>query len=140
METCGYFDSNIIESLIGVTDTFLFDLKDTNEERHIKHTGVSNERILKNLFELDRLGAKIRLRCILVNTVNTDASHYAAIADIATSLSNLDRVEIIPYHAYGGSKATLIGLSDNGRREQIPNEQQISEFKSYLAKNSIIAV
>lgn len=36
VETCGYFDSNIIESLIGVTDTFLFDLKDTNEERHIK--------------------------------------------------------------------------------------------------------
>jgi pyruvate-formate lyase-activating enzyme len=74
------------------------------------------------------------LRCILVAGVNTDVEHYRRIAALAEGLSNLDGVDLIPYHAYGGSKATLLGLSDNGRRDWIPTEEQIAKARETIGR------
>lgn len=134
VETCGYFDEQLLADAVSVTDLFLWDVKDTDGERHRRYTGVSNERILQNLSRADAFGAKIRLRCILVAGVNTDAEHYRRIASLANSLSHLDGVDLIPYHAYGGSKATLLGLADNGRRDWIPTEEQIAEAREMIGR------
>lgn len=132
IETCGYADSDILEKTVPLVDLFLWDIKDTDAERHKQYTGVTNETILKNLETVDAIGAKTRLRCILVNGINTDENHYRKVAEIASSLSNCEGVEIIPYHAYGGTKAVFIGSEDNGRSEWIPDTEEIDKFKSVL--------
>ena len=137
VETCGYADEGVILSAIPHTDLFLWDIKDTNDVRHKKYTGVSNIKIIKNLFAADANGAKTRLRCILVSGVNTDVSHYRGIAKLAVSLKNCEGVEIMPYHAYGGSKATHLGREDNGRSEWIPSDHQINEAKEILASSGV---
>lgn len=137
IETCGYFHPGILEDIVNVTDLFLWDIKDTDRIRHKEYTGEDNEIIIKNLFAADRLGAKTRLRCILAEGVNTDARHYRAIADIASSLNFCEGVEIIPYHAYGGSKMLLLGKPDNGRSEWIPSEKTITHAKSIIKENGI---
>lgn len=134
VETCGFFDERLLADAVAVTDLFLWDVKDTDSERHKRYTGVSNEQILKNLALADSLGAKIRLRCILVAGVNTDLKHYQKIAALANTLSGLDGVDLIPYHAYAGSKATLLGLDDNGRRDWIPTEEQIAEAREIIGE------
>jgi pyruvate formate lyase activating enzyme len=137
VETCGYFNADILDKAIPYTDLFLWDIKDTNSERHKRFTGVSNETVLKNLREINETGARIRLRCILVNGVNTDKAHYEKIGDIAKSIRNFDGVEFIPYHAYGGTKATFIGKEDNGNTDWIPDELQTKEAKSFLRCRNI---
>lgn len=137
VETCGYANSELIKKAAEYVDLFLWDVKDTNEERHTKYTGVSNSLILKNLNAVSELGAKIRLRCILVNGVNTDEKHYEALANIAKSIKNLDGVEFIPYHAYGGTKSVFIGLQDSGKVEWIPTEEQVLQAKEFLKNNNV---
>ncbi len=132
VETCGCFDSGVLESIVPNTDLFLWDIKDTDPERHKHYTGVSNEKILQNLKKADDMGAAIRMRCILVNGVNTNAKHYREIAELASSLSHLEGVEFFAYHAYGGSKATFLGLPDNGCVDWIPSEAQINEAKQMV--------
>ena len=139
IETCGYVDSDVLEKVIPFVDLFLWDIKDTDAERHKQYTGVTNEKILKNLALADASGAKIRLRCILVNGVNTTEHHYREVAKIALSLSGCEGVEIIPYHAYGGTKAVFIGALDNGKSEWIPNSEQINEAKNII-KNMGVCV
>ena len=134
VETCGFFDSTLLEDAVTCTDLFLWDLKDTDAERHKQYTGVSNELILANLKKVDSMGAKMRLRCILVNGVNTQKDHYAKIAEIANSLSRCEGVDLVPYHAYGGSKATFLGLADNGRVDWIPTQEQIDEARNFLRR------
>jgi pyruvate formate lyase activating enzyme len=129
VETCGQVDKDILLKAIPLVDLFLWDIKDTDDARHKKYTCVSNKKILDNLFLADLSGAKTRLRCILVNGVNTSKEHYRKIAEIATSLSNCEGVEWIPYHAYGGTKATFLGCEDNGRAEWIPTEEQLKDAK-----------
>lgn len=132
LETSGHADPDVLSKVIRFVDLFLWDIKDTDPVRHKQYTGVTNETILKNLALVDSSSAKIRLRCILINGVNTDESHYRNVARIALSLSNCEGVEIIPYHAYGGTKAIFIGDEDNGRREWIVSEAQIEQAKAIL--------
>ena len=86
---------------------------------------------------VNQMNAKIRLRCILVNGVNTDDCHYSAIAEIAKTIHNFDGVEFIPYHAYGGTKAMFLGGEDNGRKEWIPTDQQLVYAKKVLHKMNV---
>ena len=136
-ETCGEFPTRHLPALSKVTDLFLWDVKDTDPARHKAYTGVDNTRILQNLREADRLGAKTRLRCILVNGVNTVESHYQGLVDLYRSLSHCEGVEFIPYHAYGGSKMLPLGQPDNGRVEWIPDGGIVEAAKTYLRERSV---
>ena len=133
LETCGFADTEWILSAIPYIDLFLWDVKDTDRERHMAYTGVSNKKILDNLALADAHGAKTRLRCILINGINTHEEHYQKIAEIASSLSNCEGVEFIPYHAYGGTKATFLGREDSGKQGWIPTPQQVARAKEVLA-------
>ena len=139
VETCGYFDTEVLESVVPYIDLFLWDIKDTDPNRHKSYTGVSNEKILQNLRKADALGVKIRMRCILVNGMNTNETHYRNVAELASSLSNLEGVDFFAYHAYGGSKATFLGRPDNGHKEWIPDDGQIEQAKQILKFYNIYA-
>ncbi len=137
IETCGYGDTEVLRMMIPFVDLFLWDVKDTEDARHKKYTGVSNQKILDNLSVADACGARIRLRCILVNGINTKEEHYRSIAEIALSLSNCEGVELLPYHAYGGTKAVFLGDKDNGRKEWIPNAEQLERARLILKDRSV---
>ena len=137
VETCGYCDTDVLRNALPYVDLFLWDIKDTDAARHLKHTGVSNEMILHNLKTVSDSGAKIRLRCILINGVNTNDAHYKSLAELALGIKNLDCIELIPYHAYGGSKALLLGREDNGKKEWIPEQAQIERAKRILNDHGV---
>ena len=132
IETCGFADTEILQKAIPLVDLFLWDVKDTENARHELYTGVSNETILRHLSLADAAGAATRLRCILVSGVNTDREHYRRVAELALSLKHCEGVEWIPYHAYGGTKATFFGGEDTGRKEWIPTPEQTGEAKEVL--------
>jgi len=140
VETCGVAEADVLLAAVSVVDLFLWDIKDTDPERHRRYTGASNRVILENLRMIDKIGARTRLRCILVNGVNTDVLHYENLANLALSLSNCDGIEIIPYHAYGGTKATFLGCEDNGNTDWIPSEAQIAEAKDLLRRRGATVI
>ena len=137
VETCGEFPPVHLPALCAVTDLFLWDVKDTTPDRHKAYTGVDHIRILQNLREADRLGARIRMRCILVAGVNTEESHYAALAELYHSLEHCEGVELLPYHAYGGSKMIPLGMPDNGRTEWIPDDSTVENAKACLRSRGV---
>ena len=48
MDTCGLYDTSLLEQLLPGTDLLLFDLKIIDSERHRECTGHPNEKILEN--------------------------------------------------------------------------------------------
>lgn len=132
VETCGYTDISHLIYAIPYTDLFLWDVKDTNDARHKKYVGHSNKLILENLKAIDKPGAKTRLRCILVNGVNTDEAHYRDVARLAASLKNCEGVDWLPYHAYAGTKSVFLGRADNGNKNWIPTDAELNRAKEIL--------
>jgi pyruvate formate lyase activating enzyme len=109
IETSGYTSSERIEEAAKYTDLFLYDYKESDSERHIKYTGVKQDRILKNLSVLDNVNARVILRCPIIPRINDYEAHFEKIAEIANIHSCIQSVELMPYHPLGISKADSIG-------------------------------
>lgn len=109
VETSGYASYSTLRRILPYTDLFLYDWKETNEDRHTKYTGVSNATICKNLIALDASGAASILRCPIIPGYNDNTEHYMGIAALANSLHNIKAVNILPYHTMGSHKAETLG-------------------------------
>ena len=110
IETCGYVDTKILEKFIPYVDIFLWDIKETDDERHKQYTGVSNAKILSNLSLLNEKGASVVLRCPLIPGYNLRDEHLYAIGELAESLGCVTRVDVEPYHPLGSSKSQALGI------------------------------
>ena len=138
IETCGCFNLSVLPELVLLVDCFLWDFKDGNEERHRQYTGVSNSGIQSNLLLADSLGAETVMRCIMVRNVNMKEDHYRAIAGLWHRLKHCRYVELIPYHAFGGSKMTALGQKDNGNPAWIPEEADLMDAVQFLEKLGVV--
>ena len=109
IETSGYTTHERITEAAKYTDLFLYDLKESDNDRHIKHTGVSQDKILNNLNILNAQGANVILRCPIIPGVNDRDAHFEKIAETANKYSCIRSVELMPYHPLGISKSDRIG-------------------------------
>ncbi len=133
VETAGAVPASHMEAAARRADLFLYDLKDTDPERLRRYCGADLTHILDHLRLCDRTTqGRVRLRCILVRTINTDPAHYRAVAEVWRSLTRCEGVELIPYHAYAGSKAERIGRPDNGRPDWVPSLEDVAEARRML--------
>jgi len=137
IETSGCFDPELLPELVPLTDTFLWDFKDSDPERHLKNTGNTGKSCRENLQRADALGAVSVLRCIIVRGVNSEDAHIDAIGKFWHTLKNCREVELIPYHAYGGAKMVSLGLEDNGNTDWIPEPELIRHIADRLRADGV---
>ncbi|MBO5105543.1 MAG: glycyl-radical enzyme activating protein [Clostridia bacterium] len=112
IETCGFFDESLVPKFHTVTDLWLYDIKHFLDDVHLKYTGVKNDKIFKNLHTLDLLGANIVLRAPIIPGVNDNENHISMLGKLAGELRSVKRIELIPYHTLGVSKAKQLGKKD----------------------------
>jgi pyruvate formate lyase activating enzyme len=117
VETSGHAPTERLLSIVPYVDLFLYDYKESDDEKHIKSTGVPQKLIIDNLSAIDKAGAKTILRCPIIPNMNDREAHLHAIAETANGLRNIVEVNIMPYHPMGQSKAKRIG------REYVLSEQ-----------------
>jgi glycyl-radical enzyme activating protein len=110
VETSGFCSKKTFLELAECVDIFLFDIKETDPERHRAFTGQYNAPILDNLRALNELGRQIVLRCPLIPGFNDRAEHFRAVAGLANELECVLRVEVEPYHPLGESKAARLDI------------------------------
>jgi pyruvate formate lyase activating enzyme len=137
VETAGACDPAVLRSAVPYVDMFYFDIKHTDKAKHKELTGADAALILRNLAQLDEMGAKTRLRCLLVNGLTTDEAHLAGVAALYATLKHCEGVQLLRYHPMGGSKAAALGLADSGRREWIPTDAQIARATEILLQQNV---
>lgn len=118
LETSGYCAREHLAELLPYVDLFLFDIKETDEQRHREYTGVSNRLILENLAFLDARGAASVLRCPIIPGANDRADHYDQIAALANSMRNVRGIDLEGYHPLGLSKQRSLDLESTYTREE----------------------
>ncbi len=133
LETSGVFASEWIPELVGTVDLFLWDYKDSDPARYSENTGVDLSVTMKNLLCAASLGARIRLRCILIHGVNTTAEHAENIRALAEKIAP-EKVELIKYHPMGQSKYARLGIEDKfDSEDKIPTDSDLRLFRETLS-------
>jgi len=112
IETCGFADSITVKELFPYVDIFLFDYKLSSEEEHIRYTGVSNRIILQNLDQICNVHGNVILRCPVIPGINDTKAHFQAIHSLSSGYPGIKKVELMPYHDLGCSKAESLGAGD----------------------------
>jgi len=140
METCGFADEEKYRQIAVYTDIFLFDYKITDPVSHKKYTGVSNDKILSNLFMLDDMGKNTILRCPIIPTINDTEKHLLAIAETANKLKNVLEVNIEPYHPLGSGKSEMLGRDYILKDLTFPEEETVKSWISKVQENTKVTV
>lgn len=132
VDTCGYGPENHIRQMAALTDLVLFDLKMMDSGEHESWTGVSNESILDNLRVLNDLHSRIWIRFPVIPGMNDDEANLSALADFVRPLSNVDQINLLPYHRTGRGKQHQLGFPDKMGEVASPTEFDLHRIKNSL--------
>ena len=98
------------EELMKYTDLVLLDIKHIDSEAHKQLTGWRNENILDCARYLSNIRKPVWIRHVLIPGMNDDDESLYRLRAFIDTLSNVERVEVLPYHALGVYKWEQLGI------------------------------
>ena len=113
-----------IKELISLTDLFLLDIKSINDEVCKNLTSVSNQKELEFARYLSEIKKPTWIRQVLVPGYTDKEEDLLKLKEFISSLSSVQKVEILPYHTLGKHKWSELGISYplEGIRDATPED------------------
>ncbi|MBO4303551.1 MAG: radical SAM protein, partial [Lentisphaeria bacterium] len=137
VDTCGNVPWSAFESVLPVTDMFLYDFKCADTEKHRKLTGQGNELILENLKKLDATGKRIEIRMIMVPEHNMGEEDLCAAGEFLAKLENVEAVRLLAYHALARSKFKAVGHPDTMPDVESPDVGTLEKCAELLRAHGV---
>ena len=136
IDTCGYSSFERFEKVLPYVDTFLYDIKHIDPDKHKLLTGKDNVLILDNLKKLNNKNGKIHVRIPVIEGANSDDDNINGIADFIKDM-NIKMVSLLPYHAIGQAKYDRIDMEYEGRDFSVPSKDRMLELKNIFERKNI---
>ena len=99
-----------VERLLSVTDLVMLDIKHMDAEEHRKLTGQDNEKILAFARYLDEKQIPVWIRHVVVPGITFQREELEALGRFLATLSNVEKLEVLPYHSMGKVKYDNLGI------------------------------
>lgn len=98
------------EELLSVTDLVLLDMKHMDSAAHRMLTGHGNETVFSFLELLEKRHIPVWIRRVLVPGYTDEDGELLSLGEYLGRYSNLQAVEVLPYHTMGISKYKELGI------------------------------
>ena len=121
-----------LTTLLDHTDLVILDLKHIDPEKHRLLTGRSNESILSFARFLDQIHKPMWIRHVLVPGITDDPANLHGIRAFLDTLSNVEKVEILPYHTLGVYKWETLGIPYSLSDIRLPGENDLQQANQIL--------
>lgn len=105
IQTSGYADAETYKRVVDRFDYIMQDIKLADNDEHIKYTGVSNRKILKNIEYLKHSGKEFVFRMPVIPGITDTEHNLAAVSEIAGDF----RTELLSYNEFAGAKYEMLG-------------------------------
>lgn len=111
IDTSGSFTiTENLKELIDLTDLFLLDIKCINDEICKDLTSVSNVKELEFARYLNSINKPMWIRQVLVPGYTDKEEDLIKLKEFLSTLNNVEKIEILPYHDMGRFKWEQLGL------------------------------
>jgi pyruvate formate lyase activating enzyme len=104
LDTNGWYGDRLGDDELEAIDLVLLDIKTWDAARHLQLTGMDVAPTLQFAGRLARRRRPIWLRYVLVPGLTDDLDDIARLADFASGLGNVERVDVLPFHQIGKFK------------------------------------
>lgn len=120
------------DELMKYTDLVLLDLKQIDNEKHLKLTRLPNTNVLAFAKYLSELKIPVWIRHVLVPGITTEEQDLRNLRKFIDQLSNVEKVEVIPYHTMGLHKYEKMKLAYPLKGVNAPSKEEIELAESIL--------
>jgi len=120
------------KKLMELTDIVLLDIKHIDCNEHIKLTAQSNENILDMARYLSDINKPVWIRHVLVPGINDSDEYLKRLYDFISTLNNVERVDVLPYHTYGVGKWETLGMPYQLTGVNPPSKELVEHVKRML--------
>lgn len=111
IDTSGMVDiTEDIKELLSLTDLVLLDIKHINDEKCKDLVGFSNKKELEFARYLNDNNIPVWIRQVIVPGITDDENDLKELKNFINSLSNVQKVELMPYHELGKFKWENLGF------------------------------
>ena len=129
MQTLKKFDK-----LMEFTDLVLLDIKHIDRDKHKSLTGHYNDSVLEFARYLDKKSIPVWIRHVLVPGVTADKKQLTKLREFLDTLTNVEKIEVLPYHTLGVSKYEKLGLDYSLKGVDAPTSEEIEIANTILQK------
>ena len=124
-----------IKELINLTDLFLLDIKCINDEKCTSLTGFSNKKELAFAEYLSSIEKPMWIRQVLVPGYTDDEQDLLKLKSFLSTLSNVKKIEILPYHDMGKFKWKELGFKYPLENVRVATSEDLDRAKKILGIN-----
>lgn len=125
------FFSKFVE-LMKYTDLLLLDIKHIDDEQHKILTGHTNKNILDLARYLSDINKPVWIRHVLVPERSDKDEYLKKLDEFIQTLSNVEKVEVLPYHTLGEYKWKELGMEYPLEGIEPPTDERIRNANELL--------
>lgn len=125
------------QKLMQVTDILLMDIKHIDRKKHIGLTGRPNDNILDMFRYLSDIGKPIWIRYVLVPGLTDDEDDLRRTGAFISGLSNVRKIDVLPYHAMGAYKWEKLGYRYTLTDTRSPSAEEADSALQLLSGKSL---
>jgi len=138
IDTSGHAEPAAMEKVKDLADLWLFDIKLTDDLKHLDYTGVSNELAIRNLQILAGGGKEIIIRFPVITGITDDPDNLENVVFLMNKL-NLNRIDILPYHNIAREKYHRMNRKYLAENIQEPNSEMIEKTVNFFIQQGFNA-
>nr|WP_144922920.1 pyruvate formate-lyase-activating protein [Paenibacillus bovis] len=127
-----------LDKLMELTDLVLLDLKQIDDKKHRELTSVSNRHILDFAKYLEEKKKPVWIRHVLVPGFTDSEVDLKRLGAYISTLSNVEKVEVLPYHQLGVYKYEALGIEYPLKNVKTPAEERVHWAHSLLTQTVCI--
>ena len=128
IETCAFGDWQDLKKMLEYSDLILCDLKIIDNTMSKKFTGITSDRILKNIRKISQSGKPMIIRVPLIPGITTSRKNILDIINFLKELKYVEKVDLLPYHSLGEAKYCRLGENYTLTGLKSPNEEFIAKI------------
>lgn len=110
LDTSGNLGDRASDALLADTDLVLLDIKAWNPRTYRELTGGELSPTLRFARRLAHLRRPVWIRFVLVPGITDADEEVDGVASFVATLSNVERVDVLPFHRLGAAKYERLGL------------------------------
>lgn len=139
IESSFFAPLEVVKNVVKYLDQIYVDLKIFDRMSHQKYTGVSNERIIKNIEYIltSEHKEKVIVRTPLIPGCTATCENISSIASFISSLNPEVRYELLNYNPLASSKYVLLNQSYALQEEKAFSKEKLLWFQNIAKKHGI---
>ena len=141
IDTSGYVFNETVKDLLVNTDLVLLDIKNFDSKQYKYITGVELEPTLNFLNYLKSVNKPVWIRYVLVPDLSDNLDSIHRLSFYLKDFSNIQRIEILPFHKLGEYKWENLGLNYTLSETEPPDNALInSVLNIFQAYNTNVVI